>query len=57
MKGYKVAVEATKKIICITRTIADLEGSKLISESALQESIKWKSIAPELYIPLRSEGV
>lgn len=44
------------KLIRIARTIADLEGSKLISESALQESIKWKSMAPKLHISSISVG-
>lgn len=39
------------KLMRIARTIADLEGSEWISESALQESITWKSAAPELHIP------
>ncbi len=33
------------KLMRIARTIADLEGSERISESALEESIKWKSAA------------
>ncbi|MCM3709044.1 YifB family Mg chelatase-like AAA ATPase [Sporosarcina luteola] len=44
------------KLMRIARTIADLEGSENISESALQESIKWKSAAPELHIPLIPVG-
>ncbi|WP_432357146.1 YifB family Mg chelatase-like AAA ATPase [Sporosarcina sp. UB5] len=38
------------KLIRIARTIADLEGSKFITESALLESVKWKSMAPKLHI-------
>ncbi|WP_224654358.1 hypothetical protein, partial [Escherichia coli] len=43
------------KLIRIARTIADLDGTRLISESALEEAIKWKSMAPELH--LQSVGV
>ncbi|WP_339251635.1 YifB family Mg chelatase-like AAA ATPase [Sporosarcina sp. FSL W8-0480] len=35
------------KLIRIARTIADLEGERFISENALQEAIRWKSIAPQ----------
>lgn len=39
------------KLLRIARTIADLEGSPDISESALQESVKWKLSASRLYSP------
>lgn len=44
------------KLIRIARTIADLDGTRLISESALEEAIKWKSMAPELHIPSVAVG-
>lgn len=37
------------KLMRVARTIADLEGTRFISDSALNEAIKWKSMAPELH--------
>lgn len=47
---------AQAKLIRIARTIADLEGSKDISEDALLGAIKWKSMTSELQISSISVG-
>lgn len=45
------------KLLRISRTIADLEGSSTISDEALQEAIHWKMNEPDLLDTLKTGGI